>query len=549
MHGKYKLIEVLYQDTNEIIDAAYRQDYDTLNRSIKNSFMPYYQILLQELLTDQSGAWGAISQEIEQLVQTTGLLLEAQEQMDYLLLADYMELSLQPTLGVLLNIAREEFDLTKQTDYRQTNVSVFPKYQRSEAKNNFQIELTQQGPLTVKVTNGEACYYLHSNVNPWKDAACWAQTYSEDRAEEYAVLGLGLGYHVISLWKSTQGSIPIHVYEADASILVLAERYQDFSVCQGRNLYIHYDPYLTGLMKKLSGNTATLAIHHPSLRNIRKSAQKEALEQFFIADSSRRKQTKYLYANFISNSKVGAHPVEKLSSDFAGRDVFIIAAGPSLDKNVALLKERSDRSIVLATGTVFRKLMDMGIIPDYVIITDAHERILGQIYQYRNEKIPLIVLSSAYYRLCTEYNGPKYIIFQKDFAPAEEYADKHGCMLFETGGSVSTTALDVCIRLQAARIIFLGLDLAFTDKRTHASGTSNRVAADLKTLQPVKAYDGSIVYSDYKFNIYAQWIENRLQQEDAQQISIINATEGGRYIRGMEYKTLQTVLQGRKLMP
>lgn len=549
MYKEYKAIEDLCQITNEIIEAAYSQDYDTVNRSIKDTFMPSYQSFLQELLTDQRGTWGDVNQEKEQLIQTTSLLVEAQEQQDYLLLADYLELSLQPLLGLLLGIARESVNLIEQVDYRLTNGPYFPEYTRKDKQQEYQIEPTQQGPLTMKVSGAEGSFYFHSNVNPWKEATRWVQTYSEDREEEYAVLGLGLGYHVISLWKRTQGAIPVHVYEPDASILTLAERYQDFSVCQGRNLYIHYDPELTMLMKKLSANTATLAIHHPSLRNIPKSAQKDALERFFVIDSSRRKQAKYLYANFTSNCKAGARPVDELQEDFKGKDVFLIAAGPSLDKNVALLKERSDNSIVLATGTVFRKLMGMGIAPDYVIVTDANERIIWQVYVHRNEQIPLLVLSSAYHQLCTEYKGPKYMIFQRDFPPAEEYAKKHGCMLFETGGSVSTTALDVCIRLQAARIIFLGLDLAFTDNLAHASGTSNRVVADQENLQPVKAYNGSVVYTDHKFNMYAQWIEERLQQEDAKQIPVINATEGGRYIAGMEYRTLQDVLQGSESQP
>lgn len=549
MYREYKEIEDLCQITNEIIEAAYSQDYDSVNRSIKDTFMPSYQSFLQELLTDQRGTWGDVNQEKEQLIQTTSLLVEAQEQQDYLLLADYLELSLQPLLGLLLGIARESVNLIEQVDYRLTNGPYFPEYTRKDKQQEYQIEPTQQGPLTMKVSGAEGSFYFHSNVNPWKEATRWVQTYSEDRAEEYAVLGLGLGYHVISLWKRTQGAIPVHVYEPDASILTLAERYQDFSVCQGRNLYIHYDPELTMLMKKLSANTATLAIHHPSLRNIPKSAQKDALERFFVIDSSRRKQAKYLYANFTSNCKAGARPVDELQEDFKGKDVFLIAAGPSLDKNVALLKERSDNSIVLATGTVFRKLMGMGIAPDYVIVTDANERIIWQVYVHRNEQIPLLVLSSAYHQLCTEYKGPKYMIFQRDFPPAEEYAKKHGCMLFETGGSVSTTALDVCIRLQAAHIIFLGLDLAFTDNLAHASGTSNRVAADQETLQPIKAYNGGVVYTDHKFNMYAQWIEERLQQEDAKQIPVINATEGGRYIAGMEYRTLQDVLQGSESQP
>lgn len=53
--------------------------------------------------------------------------------------------------------------------------------------------------------------------------------------------------------------------------------------------------------------------------------------------------------------------MDVLGRVFAGKDVFIVAAGPSLDKNIELLRERSDKSIILATGTVFQKLMRLGM--------------------------------------------------------------------------------------------------------------------------------------------------------------------------------------------
>lgn len=543
MYTEYILIEKLYHSTNEIIDAAYCQDYDTLNRGLKDVFMPSYQVLLEEILTDKVMMHERACKVKEQFLQITRLLLEAQEQKDYLLLADYLELLLQPALGELMNVAREESDLFSRINYRRFNAFAFPEYPRSEKK-EYQIELTQQGPLTIKSDNKDGCFYFHSNVNPWKEAARWTETYGEDTVEEYAVLGLGLGYHIISLWKRTQGGIPVHVYEPDAAIMTLAERYQDFRICRGHNLYIHYDPNLRNLMKKLGNNKAKFLIHYPSLRNIQAGAEKEALERYFVEDSSRRKQMKYLYANFISNRKVDFLPAEELRNVFSGRDIFIVAAGPSLDKNILYLRNRSEESIVLATGTVFRKLMGLGIKPDYVIITEANERIFSQVYPYRNGQIPIIVLSSAYYRLCTEYQGQKYMVFQKDFAPAEEYAAKYGYLLFETGGSVSTTALDVCIRLQPSRIIFLGLDLAYTENLAHANDTSSRMATDRTELFSVMDYNGDSVYSDHKFNIYAMWMEDRLRKEDAKQVTVINATEGGRYIKGMEYRALKDVLMG-----
>ena len=38
---------------------------------------------------------------------------------------------------------------------------------------------------------------------------------------------------------------------------------------------------------------------------------------------------------------------------------------------------------------------------------------------------------------------------------------RHGIPVFETGGSVTTTALDIALKFSAKQIIFVGVDLAY----------------------------------------------------------------------------------------
>jgi hypothetical protein len=114
---------------------------------------------------------------------------------------------------------------------------------------------------------------------------------------------------------------------------------------------------------KQEGNS--LIIHHPSLRQIQNPRLKKKLEEFFLDENSLRNGEKILACNFYQNMMLAKRKQLELITkqnqlDFTGKDVFLIAAGPSLDRNIELLKEKRENSIIIAMGTVFRKLMEAG---------------------------------------------------------------------------------------------------------------------------------------------------------------------------------------------
>lgn len=549
MFQLYKQIEKLVVTADEITEAIRRQDYDSANRVLSADFLGSYQAFLTELFTHSPKlSKNGIYVDGNSFLQATKSILEAQQQKDYILAADYLELILKPLLLSVLGEIREQIDMIQETDYREGNIFRFSEVKLPEKKDfdrqgvSYCVEVTQQGPLTLKRESVDETFYFHSNVSPWAEAEAFAKEYGADDAKAYAILGLALGYHVIELWKRCAGAVPVFVYETDAEVLEIARRYQNFRVCRGKNLHILYDPELKLLSQKLKEKGTRLVIHYPSLRNIADNGLREAFQRFFIVDSSERKQKKFLYANFISNIQKDVIPAERLRSIWKGKDIYIIAAGPSLDKNIGSLMKKPLNSIVLATGTVLSKLLRMGIRPDYVIVSDANERIVKQIRSNNKCGIPMLLLSTAYYEFGQNYEAEKYILFQKDFDLAERYAREHKHMLVETGGSVATVALDVSIRLEAGRIIFLGLDLAYTNNQAHAADSGNQLAGAEEDLITVMAFDGESIYSDFKFNLYAEWIEKRLQQEDARRVTVINATEGGRLIKGMQYMSLAVVM-------
>ena len=55
--------------------------------------------------------------------------------------------------------------------------------------------------------------------------------------------------------------------------------------------------------------------------------------------------------------------------------VVLVAAGPSLDKNIHILKQYKDNVIILCADIVTFKLLENDIIPDFICNVDVHETV------------------------------------------------------------------------------------------------------------------------------------------------------------------------------
>lgn len=567
------------------------------------SFLNHMQWILRELLQNAGELQGVgISVEPDYATGMLRGLLAAQEQKDYVLLADLIDMQVYPFLTDLLNLLRQVLLSTEcaengqrpgdatagvqiHAEYLEANLKALQMkdaelagklrahtlvmekaktclpdesadvYEVIKAENGqkicYRIEATSVGHPTCMIQNGGQQYYLHSNKEPFAEADRWTSDIMEENNKAYHILGSGLGYHGVRMYWALYGNYPVHVYENDLNMLWLSMKYCQMEQAILGKLFLHYDPQLRQLSEETSVSDHRLCIHYPSLRGIGDTRVREHYERFFIQDSSYRNAKRLLQGNFDANiSGMDKEPericmVDCLKEAFLHKNVFIVAAGPSLDKNVAMLKEVAKREncLIVATGTVFRKLLRMEIRPDYVIVTEPNERALAQINGLEGAGVPMLMLSTAHHGYMLRYPAKHYLIFQEGYLRAETAAALLQTSLYQTGGSVSTTALDVALRLGAAKVVFLGLDLAFTDNLAHAEGTSNRIATDMEELMPVRAQNGGTVYADHKFIMYRRWIERRLCEADVEKGSVINATEGGSYIEGMCHMTLADVLR------
>ena len=352
----------------------------------------------------------------------------------------------------------------------------------------------------------------------------------------YIIFGLGLGYHIDALLNLDDG-IEIEIIEPDMEIIktALASRRMNWLMGNMR-VRLVYDPDFTKLARSLEEDSR-LIIHYPSLLHIQDERMRLALEKYFIRDSGKRNMAIAFENNFRENVINCSNYVDELEPMFKEKNAVIVAAGPSLDKNVRLLQGKPDNTIIVAVGTVFHKLMGLGITPDCVVFLDAQCNMTQQIKGLENELVPIVCASTAYKGIAMNYKGSKYLICQKGYDRAEQYAMEHQVRSYETGGSVSTIALDMCLQLGCREIAYIGLDLAFTGNRTHANDTACVKDAPDEDVLSVESTDGKMVSSSRLFMIYREWIERRVQQEDAEG-RVYDATEGGAKKKGLITKSL-----------
>ncbi len=455
-------------------------------------------------------------------------LLDAQDNCDYVLQADIIEGDLLPLLQKI-QIAFQERDLVQVPDFFEQNMNSLKEYDFGlykllnkenliEGKNSLlsdklTLSLAINGQPTAQAfVNGQS-FYLHSSVNPEIEARFLVD--SLKMTEDYIVFGMGVGYHVLELLNRYR-SARVHIFESNIYLLYMAFTYIDWTtyIASGRILVVYNDDPKQ-LISELGSRfaemkNAELLVHYPAIKMIEDAQTRQLLEDFFVTTSSMREQGGLLDSNFEIISKLNLPECGELKEIFKDKAVVIVGAGPSVDSQLDRLRKYRDKITVFATGHITRRLVNEGIIPDAVIITDPQPLMYKQIDGVNLKGIPMILLSTASSSVIDYYNGSIYVAYQSGYELAEIRAKEIGATLFETGGSVTTTALDIALRFGASKIIFVGVDLAYTGGYSHASGEGRKVE-NIDGLRKVRSNTGDMVYTSKNLDIYRKWIERRIE--------------------------------------
>lgn len=365
---------------------------------------------------------------------------------------------------------------------------------------DYAIEFTNIGAYTLKHSSPD--FYFHSNKNPYEEAKKWVKYYIKNDQNHYCIFELGLAYHINALLAEDR-RVNLHIIECNADIISIAFRYMDLkNIINNPNVSIEYVPEKKiGIALSNIENNIMLMLY-PTLRTIKTPEIKNALNEYFISTNSMYSQKKDFDYNFYTNIRRNDPEFSSLIPAFKGKRMIYIAGGPSLHYYMELLNElQNDQNVVIiCASTVYRNLLSDGIQPDYVIMIDANDNMVLHVKNIPATNSQLLYLSTASAEAVNAFAGKKYIVYQRNYTPAEEIAKSNSYTLVNTGGSVSTAAIDIILQAEAKELITFGLDLAYTDNKTHSYEFEGKAAIDNSLT--VKSVTGTMIPTINNLNIY-----------------------------------------------
>ncbi len=440
-----------------------------------------------------------------------------------------------------------------------------------------EVEVVQakSGVPTLKRGN----IYLHSAYDPVKEAQRRADEI-EEHVRYVVLFGFGMGYLAEALIEKL-GNIEIVAYDPDEEALAAAFRTRRMPFDKGSiKIYGDMDVFHSRVFATYRTNENITVVMDPAWR--RRYPQKIAelhseLQRYVtyrhISESTAMARMRPWIHHVLGNLPAHARrpSLKGLSGRFKDVPIVLCAAGPSLDKNVELLKGIEDRVIVIAVNTAYRALATRGIKVHMVTALESFD-ISSQFEGLPISEVPLVAPLSANPRL-----------FEMGFRRIHSYVDhinyyalwiKKAVMedvVLDVGGSVACSSLSLALFLGGNPIILIGQDLAYSQGRMYASGTVFEdievdVRGDVATLHNldakkriyeasgvdpdsvkdraglvrVKGWYGDEVHTSEDFNFFRVWFESVART--FKDIRLVNATEGGAYINGYEHIPLKQIL-------
>lgn len=446
--------------------------------------------------------------------------------------------------------------------------------------------VSYQGPCAQieKAKTGGATFrhegrLFHSAYSPEKEANAQAEEIAAKKPDWVLLFGLGCGHLLKALLE--KGFDRVLVYEPSMEIIVGVLASVDLSgPLSSNNVALYADiPAFISAIRDLDGFDTLLAYAS--------APYKLAFAEEFV-DFNTRVNNAHItnkvcirtdiesrenwVENYFENVRhlPECPPIDSLRSAFKGVPMIIAGAGPSLQKNAHLLKEAKGKAIIVAAITAYKPLLKYGVVPDFVIASEKVD--LPEYFTYGEDdlKTRLILAEVAHPGMFERNVKEKFVFFNPFVTLSRSQAPLWGSSYFpSTGGSVTTAAFDMAMMFGCDPVVLVGQDLCFGESGTHVPG-GVYIAQDVKidrengkvsieedyvTLKDkarskfdllwLKGFDGKPVPSKFDWVTFHQWFENYVAalKNEGSPVRMINATEGGAYIEGMEHTTLAEVIE------
>ncbi|EAK4524633.1 motility associated factor glycosyltransferase family protein [Campylobacter coli] len=248
------------------------------------------------------------------------------------------------------------------------------------------------------------------------------------------------------------------------------------------------------------------------------------------------------HGQFLQNipSMLESIPFQRILSERKNKfeNAIVVSAGPSLTKQLPLLKAYQDKAVIFCADGALSMLEKEGIVPDYVTNLDYSDWPIKFFQNKENLKQSIIALECATHpNVVRSLNAENCMIVLRNKALYQRF-NLNDFGYIDTGTHVSHFSYTLALALGFKNIIMIGQDLAFDEEgNSHSKGFSYGDQFSEETIVPtlqVQAYAGKgevlthIAWNDYRIKLEYLFACND------QKAKFYNATEGGARINFTE---------------
>ena len=436
-----------------------------------------------------------------------------------------------------------------------------------DGSKKYEVTPSRSGPSSLSHIDSEGGKkQIHSNYDPVAEASRYLETLNIDESTNFIVLGLGLGYQVMEIIRKTPSQAKIYIFEKDPELFALAMREVDLSLIfehPGVKLFVGVNPLgIDALLEpeqiNFTLNKYCLARQKPLVEGNWEyyGILLEKIESYFQESQINLKtqsvHSKLYYKNIFSNfdSLLKSSGIASFKGCLPEVPAVICSAGPSLDKNIQLLKSARERFFLIAVATALKPLLYNGIKPDVVVSIDPDELTINSFDFSSRTNDFFLVYNPAVPNAIPRAFPNQRMAFDSEIYLANWFK-KHTEEKGSLGkiSSVAHAAVKLSQFLACSPIILVGQDLSFCQQRLHClhSFYHDEHMDKVARLNPCSYWDHQ-KYLNFGPNLtqgtdlFGKRVSSTIAMESYSHIfsknlggskNIINATEGGVPIEGV----------------
>lgn len=456
-------------------------------------------------------------------------------------------------------------------------VSYINNLSTKSEERRFHVEPGRKGCPTLAVRREGKQKYLYSKYDPLNEAMRWVQGIDPIEEKVVIFIGWGLGYHILEWIKANKGDYRIIVIEPEPEMFYHSLQWIDLNefikqvsldIVLGDDFHLVYQLALNHMESILSGGFQIVPLPFADIypqtfyqqlkSELRKILKTRETMLNHMAEMGYRCQ-----ANMVANlpAVLRSGFLHHWKNRLQNQPAIIVAAGPSLDRNIQVLSRVYGLAWIFAVDSSLRIVQKHGIQAQFVVSKDPTERNLVHFQNLDYADPPILAFDPQVHPSIPVCFRDRLLYIPNRNPAMHGYLRNMGlsdddCLPLST--NVAIAAFNLACHMGCNPIVFVGLDLCFSDGEgfSHASDSalmsqtsfsqssmhltySRGEASDTVEVIEVEGVDGRMYPTLQTFYEALKLLESHIQKSNCR---CIDASEGGAKILGTEIKPLHEVL-------